>query len=191
MTASPAGRTTTASATGIHGNRSGRLAHLGSNATALSERAKEAKLENVTLDPAGGEAQIKAWMEGKRRAHYPEQFTITPGELFPTRAYWAQFAPTEDMSTTKLEAAVNRETNTVTLTGSGITECTLYFSDGVVDLSRPVTVIANGAEPVVDTFQPTATQFLQFIKESKSDSGRYYVASKQYSLPLVAAEEGE
>ncbi len=163
----------------------------GSNATGLSERAKEAKLENVTLDPAGGEAEIVAWMSGKRRSNYPEQFTIVPGAMFPTRAYWAQFAPTEDMSTTKLEAAVNRETNTVTLTGTGITECTLYFSDGVVDLSRPVTVVANGGEPVVDTFERTSTLFLQFIKESKSDAGRYYVASKQYSLPLLAAEADE
>jgi pimeloyl-ACP methyl ester carboxylesterase len=163
----------------------------GTNATGLADRAKEAKLENVTLDPAGGEAAIVAWMTDKRRSSYPEKFSIVPGERFPTRAYWAQFAPTEDMSSTKLEAAVNRETNTVTLTGSGITECTLYFSDGVVDLSRPVTVIANGGEPVVDTFERSSTQFLQFIKESKSDSGRYYVASKQYSLPLLVDEAGE
>ncbi len=163
----------------------------GTNATALSERAKEGKFENVTLDPAGGESAIVAWMAGKKRANYPETFAIVPGAMFPTRAYWAQFAPTEDMSTTKLEAAVNRETNTITLTGTGITECTLYFSDGVIDLSRPVTVIANGAAPVVDTFERTSTLFLQFIKESKSDAGRYYVASKQYSLPVLATDSGE
>lgn len=160
----------------------------GANATALEERAKAAGLENVTLDPAGGEAEILAWMAGKSRANYPEKFTIIPGAKFPTRAYWAQFAPTEEMSNMKFEAAVNRETNTIVLTATDITECTLYFSDGVVDLSRPVTVIANGAEPVVDTFQRTPTLFLQYLKDSKSDSGRYYVASKQYSLPIVAAD---
>ncbi len=163
----------------------------GTNATGLSERAKSAKLSNVTLESGGGIDAIHTWMEGKRRNSYPDQFTIIPGARFPTRAYWAQFAPTDDMANTRLDASVDRETNTVTLTGKGVTECTLYFSDGVVDMSRPVTVIANGGTPVVDTFERTPTLFLQYIKDSKSDSGRYYVASKQYSLPLVASDSDE
>ncbi|QDV07367.1 hypothetical protein Poly30_28910 [Planctomycetes bacterium Poly30] len=160
----------------------------GSNATALLERAKAADLENVTLDPAGGQDAIISWMADKRRTNYPDKFTIVPGEMFPTRAYWAQFAPTDDMANTRLEAEVNRETNTITLTGKGVTECTLYFSDGFVDLSKPVTVIANGAEPVVDTFERSPSVFLQLLKDSKSDAARYYVASKQYTLPIVATE---
>ena len=163
----------------------------GSNATSLQKLAKEEELENVTLDPAGGEEAIFAWMVDKRRNNYPDKFSVVPGAMFPTRAYWAQFAPTDNMVGTRLDAEVNRETNTITLTGSGVTECTLYFSDGIVDLDRPVTVIANGAEPVIDTFERAPSLFLQYIKDSKSDSGRYYVASKQYSLPVVASDPGK
>ena len=44
----------------------------------------------------------------------------------------------------RVDAEVDRETNTITLTSSGIREVSVFFCDDLVDMSKPVTVIANG-----------------------------------------------
>ena len=160
----------------------------GSNATELEKRAKEASSENVTLDSGGGLDAIVAWMADKKRVNYPTQVTVIQGERFPSKAYWIQFAPVAKAGV-RVDAEIDRETNTITIKSDEITEVSLFLSDALVDLSRPVTVIANGAE-TVDTFERSVSTFLEFIDSGKIDPARIFVATKQYDLPSVAESDG-
>lgn len=162
----------------------------GARAAAFQERAKAAGIEGVTLNPSGAEAEILAWMGDLRRPAYPTQVSLVPGEKnFPTTGYWLQIARVADPSAVTVDAEVNRETNTITITGKGVTNVTLYLADGLVDLSKPVTVIANGAENV-DTFERSFRTVLSLLEKGKIDPARVFVASKQYSLPSVAESDG-
>lgn len=160
----------------------------GSNATDLEKRAKDASLENVTLDADGGQDAIAAWMAEKTRTNYPTKVTVIQGELFPSKAYWIQFAPVAKAGV-RVDAEIDKETNTITIKSDEITEVSLFLSDALVDLSKPVTVVANGTE-TVDSFERSVSTFLEFIDTGKIDPARIFVATKQYDLPSVAESDG-
>lgn len=162
----------------------------GAKSTAFAERAKEAGVDGITVSADAGIDEIGAWMEKKRRMAYPDKVTIAPSGRYPTKGYWLQFAAMKDMSGVRITGEINRETNTITLTGKGVRDVSLFLSDGLVDLDRPVTVIANGAESK-DTFQRSVNTFLELLREGKNDSGRLYTATKQYHLPALAEDADE
>lgn len=87
-----------------------------------------------------------------------------------------------DVEGVRVDVEVNREENTITLNGTGLTEATLYLSDAIVDMSRPVVVIANGKR-YEDQFERSFRVFLDMLYAGKVDPGRVFVASKQYYLP--------
>jgi hypothetical protein len=154
----------------------------GSKATAFEERAKEAGVEGVTLVASGGEDAIIEWMSALKRNSYPTSFSLIPGATFPTNAYWLQVPRLPDVAGVRVDVEVNREQNTITLTGAGLTEVTLYLSDAIVDMSKPVVVIANGKR-YEDQFERSFRVFLDMLYAGKVDPGRVFVASKQYYLP--------
>jgi len=160
----------------------------GAKATAFEERAKEAGLENVTIEPGGGQEKIIAWMENVRRTSYPDKITLIPGERFPTGAYWLQITQVPEPEGVRVEVAVNRETNTITIDATGINEATLYFSDAIVDLSKPVKVIANGVEKV-EQFERSFRTVLELLEAGKVDPGRVFVAAQKYHLAAPAKVE--
>ena len=160
----------------------------GSHAAEFEGRAKEAGQENVSLVTSGGEAEIIEWMSGVKRDSYPTSFTLIPGAMFPTNAYWLQVSQQADMEGVRLDVEVNREENTITINGKGISEATLYLSDAIVDMERPVTVIANG-QRTEDQFERSFRVFLDMLYAGKVDPGRVFVASKKYYLASVAESD--
>ena len=162
----------------------------GANTTAFAERAKDAGVEGITIAADAGLDDIVAWIDKKSRKAYPDKVTIAPAGRYPTKGYWIQFAAMKDMSNVRITGEINRETNTITLTGKGVRDVSLFLSDGLVDMDRPVTVIANGAESK-DTFQRSVNTFLELVRDGKNDSGRIYTATKQYHLPAIAGEEDD
>ena len=108
----------------------------------------------------------------------------------PTVSHWIQFAPVSDTDGVRVDAEVDRETNTITLTSSGIREVSVFFCDELVDMSKPVTVIANGVTSK-NTFPRSVNTFLKFLAQGKNDAGRSFVATKQFHLPAVARAESD
>ena len=109
---------------------------------------------------------------------------LVPGAIFPTSAHWIQIARLADPTGVRVDAKINRETNTITIDATGVTEVTVYLSDDLVDLSKPVKVVANGAENI-DQFDRSLRTVMTLLESGKIDPGRVFVASKQYSLPTV------
>lgn len=163
----------------------------GGRATAFADRAKAAGLDEViVLDPDAAEAEFIAWIGEKTRANYPSRITVVPQGNYPYRSHWIQFAPVSDTEGVRVDAELDRETNTITLTSSGIREVSVFFCDDLVDMSKPVTVIANGATSK-NVFPRSVNTFLKFLAQGKNDAGRSFVATKQFHLPAVARAESD
>lgn len=161
----------------------------GNASSGLEERNKAVEgAAPVTLDPDGGAPEIHAWMKDLTRANYPDKVTIIQGEKLPTGAYWLSFDRVPPGSEARLDGVLDRETNTITLTGKGILSATVWFSDGMLDLDKPVKVIANGVEHV-DQFQRNMNKFVASIESADSDGGRVFVASKIYNFPPAASSD--
>ncbi|MEM1449628.1 MAG: hypothetical protein AAF957_04780 [Planctomycetota bacterium] len=160
----------------------------GSKSTAFADAAKEAGIESVKLDSGGGQTEIMAWMNDVKRTKYPEEITLIPGERFPTGAYWLQIQPVPDPTGVRLDVSANRESNTITINSKGITEATIYLSDEIVDLDKPVTVIANGVEKV-QQFERSFRLVLQLLESGKVDPGRVFVAADTFHIPSAGESD--
>ena len=163
----------------------------GAEATRFADKAKELGIENVTIDPSGDEAKAWDWMSANPRSTYPEEVALVPGlGGEPTRAYWIQVGRVPGES--KITARLEREKNTVHVSGSGVTDFTLLLNDSIVDLDKPVTVIANGVTHTAMIPRSLNTT-LDMLFYARCDPMRMIVATHDYQLPARAAEgeEGE
>jgi len=153
----------------------------GSFATAYQEQVKGAGYDNCTIEMEGKELDIWAWIQEHRRAASPDEVTLVPGAPFPVRAYWLSVRPSTETDA-KLDARIDRDTNTIHIDSEGISDVTLYLNDTLVNLDEPVTVICNGAE-TVESIPRSLKLTLNLIFNAVSDSGRVFVAVQSYSIP--------
>lgn len=162
----------------------------GAKVTAFSERIDELGYGNCTVRPEGNEADIWNWMQSHERNSYPSDVTLVPGNPFPKRAYWVEVPPTDSAERGRITASIDRATNTITVEGAGMVEFFLYFNDVLVDMDKPIRVIANGLESQ-DLMPRSRGETLAGIFSGTSDPGRVFVAKKRYALRPVASEGGE
>ena len=134
----------------------------------------------------GREPEILVWMDGASRPSVPEKVVLVPGRPFPTRSYWIQ-VEAGDEDGARVEATVDRATNTITIEADVVPRVTVLFNDDLVDLSKPVKVIVNGVENE-DQLPRSFRTCLSLIFRGTSDPGRVFVASRTYSVPARAAK---
>jgi len=153
----------------------------GAQGTAFSEAAAGAEYGNCTLAAEAGEPEIWAWIaENPRRAN-PTKVTLRLGTPIPNKAYWIEVPPTEAEGIT-IEAEVDRETNTITVTGSGVEAVKIFFNDALVDMNKPIKIVLNGREQE-EVVPRSLDEMLNLIVRGTSDSGKLYVAQRRYELP--------
>jgi hypothetical protein len=157
----------------------------GANASQFQESAKAAKIETVTLQQDGKAHDIGVWATAQRRNPYPAHVSLVQKNQAPTNAYWVTI-PKIDADLVTLEAKVDRATNTITLEGVGVDSATLLLNDAVVDLSKGITVIANGVETKF-TEGRKMSQSLELWVKGRNDGGRYFVVTRNVPLLVRAA----
>ena len=162
------------------GNLPTYFAAAGGGATSYQTSVKEAGFDNCTLDPEGDEASVWSWIEEHPRAANPTEVTLVPGSPFPVRAYWVRVPPSTETDS-RLDARIDRATNTIHVDATGIANMTLYLNDDLVDLSQPVTVICNG-QSTTETIPRNLKLTLQLMFDAVSDPGRVFVAAPSYSV---------
>ena len=163
------------------------LTGAGAKATAFRDAAKELEIENVTLQPDGLEADIWNWIQATTRSAYPDSVRLSPGSPMPYRSSWLEVPASNYNGKATIEARLDRDANAVHVEGSGVTDFVLYLNDDLLDLSRPITVHANGQESSIQVSR-SFKSFLNLIYNGRSDPGRVFVASQSFHLP--AAGEG-
>ena len=163
------------------------LTGAGAKATAFRDAANELEIENVTLQPDGLEADIWNWIQATTRSAYPDSVRLSPGSPMPYRSSWLEVPASNYNGKATIEARLDRDANAVHVEGSGVTDFVLYLNDDLLDLSRPITVHANGQESSIQVSR-SFKSFLNLIYNGRSDPGRVFVASQSFHLP--AAGEG-
>ena len=97
-------------------------------------------------------------------------------------SFWLDTPASDAQGTVYIKGTIDRKANTITVEGEGITKFTILYNDDMVDLDKPVKVVANGSD-VSRTVQRSSLRSLDFIFYARSDPGRFYVNSMQYDLP--------
>lgn len=171
------------------GNLSTYFAGGGAEARTFAEAAEELGYDNVTLQPEGRESDLWKWIQEHPRVSYPTEIHLVAGPR-TNRLYWLQVPQTDGSTLVEVHAKVDRSSNTVTVEGDGVTEFTLHFSDAVLDLSKEVTVIANGQESK-DLIARSFHTVLDNVYNGRIDPGKVLVGFKTYHLPSVELEGEE
>ena len=153
----------------------------GARATAFQEASKGLGQDNVTIAPEAGEAEMWAWIQEHARQGNPAEVVLVPGSPFPNKAYWIEVPPSDGATESRVEAKIDKATNTVTVDAKGVAEITLYYNDELVDLDQPVKVVCNGNE-FTDFVPRNYNVFLELVYGGRSDPGRLYVARKRYDV---------
>jgi hypothetical protein len=166
------------------------FAGAGAKATAFQDGVKESGYDNCTVQPDGKGEDIWIWMQSHARNSNPDKVTLVPGVPFPNRAYWVQVPPFDGHGTARVDAEIDRATNTITIQAEGVQQVTLYFNDLLVDMSKPVKVICNGVENE-DLIPRDLPLTLDLIFFARCDPGKVFVATKNYSVPAAVATDEE
>lgn len=160
----------------------------GANCTAYATRANELGWNNCTIDTGADEKAVWEWIKGIERNANPTTVTLSPITNVSTKAYWIQLDRFTVGAASRLDASIDRETNTVTLDSTGIEAVTLYFNDLLVDMDQPVRVICNGVEH--EAKFPRRLQTLLDQAYRSGDPGRVYVNYEGYDLSNTTEDEG-
>ena len=161
----------------------------GAEVTKFEQAISRLGYTNCTVQPGGVTADVWNWIESVERDSYPQQVTLIPGSPFPKRAYWLEVPPSEGGSS-RIHAQVDRSTNTITVEGTGMTVVTLHFNDILVDMDKPIVVVANGQRHE-DLIPRSRAVVLSSLFSGACDPGRVFVNAKSYHLPHPAADPGD
>jgi hypothetical protein len=147
------------------------LAGGGARATAFAEAAQKLGLENCTLDPAGTELDLWTWMGEHPRDAVPGRVSLVVGTPFPIHSSWLRVSPSGKAP--RATVRLDRGAGTVRIEATEITRVTVYLNDRLLDLDRPVKVIANGVEGEVQLTRSLPIT-LDRIVDGTSDPGIIY-----------------
>lgn len=158
------------------------FAGAGARATALDEQLKKIGYETVQRKEDATEADIWSWVTAHPRISNPTEIVLFPGTPGPTRSYWLESVPTDAQGTVYIKAKIDKTSNTITVEGEGITNFWIFFNDAMLDLDKPVKVVANGQE-VSRTITRSLDRALDFLYSARNDPGRFYVNNMRFDLP--------
>jgi len=158
------------------------FAGAGAKAGELADTLKTLGYDNATLLPEGKESDVWSWMQAHARVSNPTDVVLYVGSPAPNRAYWLEVRPSDAQGSPYLKAKVDRATNTITVEGEGVPKFVVYFNDVLLDLDKPVKVIANGTANE-RTVPRSLQRTLDLVLNSRSDPGKFYVASMEFDLP--------
>lgn len=157
----------------------------GANAADFAQRTGELGYDNCTNEPSMADADVWTWIDEQRRTAHPTSLRFRPLDQRAGDAYWMRAigVDLEDASTA-VSAEIDRDSNTITIEGSGVSSIQLRFNDLLVDLSQPVKVVVNGVE-VERSFERNLSTMLDRVAAS-ADPCRIYVAEHVYDFEAAA-----
>lgn len=166
------------------------LSGAGAKASAFEERAKALGFENCTLVANAGLADIWKWIQETPRNSYPTSLEFWPRSESQVRSNWVEVDRRAASEGAHVKASIDSGSNTITLEGEGVPSVTLYLSDAMVDLDRPLRIVANGAKREVKVVRSRVT-FLEMLRYSRLDPGQVYVASERVDMPATAKADSD
>lgn len=158
-------------------------------ATTLARDAEGRSWSHIETRPNADSGEIYEWLRGRTRTAHPQEIYYVPHESFAREAYWIRVIGADPDRNPSVHAVANRETNTVTIEGTGIRQVVLFYTDRVLDLDRPVTVVIGDAK-----HEHRVQRNIEFLLERarvSGDPGRAYVEQRPFDFPESAEEAKE
>jgi hypothetical protein len=149
------------------------LAGGGARATAFVKAAVAEGLEHCTLSADTSELKAWTWMAEQRRNVAPRRIVLAVGEPFPVRSGWLRAMPSEVRP--QLTASLDARTNTVRLEARGASRVVFYLNDRMLDLDRPLKIIAGPKKGTARVRRNLALT-LDRLVDGTSDTGCLYTA---------------
>lgn len=113
-------------------------------AKAIETKIGELGFGNCTALPEGSGADAFPWMGKNKRVAYPTQITFAPISDNAKRAHWISLEGLQVAESPRIEAKVDRESNTITVDAQKVEDLVIYLNDTLVDLDKPVRFVING-----------------------------------------------
>lgn len=120
------------------------------------------------------------FFEKKRRNIYPKRVLWTADGSAFSRAYWLNIDRMTPPAT--VDAEVSREKNSIEVKTTNIQKLTLYLSDKLLDLSKEVKIIVNGAVLFSGKVDRSVFFLLSHLRQTR-DSGRIFANSISVDIP--------
>ncbi len=161
----------------------------GAQSTDFAAKVKELGFDNCTLDSTGESKDIWAWMQEHPRTSYPTKIHYWPNDDL-ARLNWIEVPRGSAEEGAEVTASIDAGSNTITVDGTGVGSVTLYLSDAMVDLDRPLHIVGNGANKEVKV-ERSMRMFMEEAYRSRIDPGQVYVAMELVDLPAKAVDTEE
>ena len=143
--------------------------------------------DNCTVKAEGGPGDVAAFVDEKVRNSYPEEITFSPYCDNSRATQWVVVDGFE-VDTSKgledqprLDAKVDRSSNTVTIEAKDISKIIVYLNDSLVDMGRPVKFLINGTSH--EELLPRNKRMMLDYAFSSGDWGRVFTASLEREVP--------
>ncbi|MEZ5980007.1 MAG: hypothetical protein R3F34_17585 [Planctomycetota bacterium] len=154
------------------------------NATAMGHAAEERGWKHIETRASAETADIKEWIQAHSRTGHPSDVYYRPLDLRMHDAYWVRVEGFEPDAEKKpwIHAVADRETNTVTIEGEGVTRVLVSFNDRLLDLDRSVKVVVGGV--VHNQMVDRDLLFMLDRARKSGDVGRVYMTMKPFDFPV-------
>lgn len=129
----------------------------------------------------GAPADTWAWITKGVRTAYPTQVSFAPKSDYARSAYWLSLEGLTVSEGPKVDAKVDRASNSITIDAAKVANLVVYLNDELLDLGKPVVLTVNGK-----TFERTVERSgVEMVKNQYSvgDWGRVFTASVIQDVP--------
>ncbi len=152
----------------------------GEGAQAFKKRIEELEFGNCQVAANGGPAEIVAWIQDRRRDAYPAHLSFAPTLQSSRGAHWIRLDRMSVQEGPRVDVKVDRASNTITVDAQKVGVIEINFNDLIVDLSKPVKVVVNGA--VHEGVPPRNRRTMIDLVYDQGDWGRVFTSSQSYDV---------
>lgn len=136
---------------------------------------------NCEVKEGATATDVWTWISAKQRDSYPTQISFSPRFAFAQAAHWLRVDGVEYEAQPRIEAVVDRSSNTISIDADKIATVEILFTDYLLDLSGPVKVVINGTvhEELV-TRNPRTMVDMVYLQ---GDWGRVFTNFSSFAIP--------
>jgi hypothetical protein len=150
-------------------------------AKAIETKIGELAFGNCTVNLEGAPAAVWEWIGKNPRSSYPAHITFSPKVDQALQLHWLSMVGLQASEGPRIEAKVDKATNTITIDAQKISDLVIRLNDNMVDLDKAVKFVVNGTteERVLER---NATEMVK-NQFTNADWGRVFTAFYTIAVP--------
>jgi len=158
----------------------------GEGSAALASAVEELGYGNGTRADTATGADIWTWSVDKVRDPYPDKIIFAPQSPYTTSAHWLSVEGADVSAGPRVEAHLERDTNSIVVHAEKVESVQIYFNDLLVDMDKAVKVTINGVTK--EGLVPRNKRLMLELNYNLGDWGRVFTNRQSYDVPLEQAK---